>query len=358
MHVANSVPLPVSVRPYLHEGDEKIFQVTLRNENMEVELTNIGCAITAIRTPDHRKVRKNIVAGFSDLLQYRINKDYFGCVVGRFTNRINNGRFRINGQSYQLSQNNGNNHLHGGVEGFGRKLWDLYEVIEAKDECGVVFSYCSPDGEEGYPGNLFVTVKYLLRRNNQLSLFYKAVTDKSTPVSLTNHSYFNLTGFEDPTIRHHLLAVEAADYTAKSDSNISTGEKVPVNGTALDFRKPKMIGQDLHTFPVDGGYDHSFILKNSNSKALLKAAILSEPLSGRSVTVYTDQPAIQVYTGNFWDGTTIGTQGITYVKNGGVALETQAFPDSPNHPHFPDPILHPGEVYESTTIYAFGVMEK
>lgn len=357
MSLTRSVPLSVTLYPYEHEGSDKLFRVILRNGNMTVELTNIGCAIIAIRTPDHSNNQANIVAGFSDLLHYKANADYFGCVVGRFANRITNGRFQLDGKTYQLSVNNGNNHLHGGKEGFSRKLWHIHEIIERDNECGIVFSYFSPHGEEGYHGNLSVTVKYLLSRENRLGIYYKAVTDKSTPVSLTNHSYFNLSGFREPTIYDHKLCVNASEYTVKSGNNTSTGEIAKVEGTALDFRTPKLIGKDINSFPVDMGYDHSFIIKSHNSNAMEKAAILSEEKSGRTVTVYTDRPAIQVYTGNSWNGIIKGEQGYTYAKHGGVALETQAFPDSPNHAHFPDTILRPGEVHESATIYEFGVMK-
>ncbi len=329
----------------------------LRNGNMTVELTNIGCAITAIRTPDNQTNQANIVAGFSGLLDYKTNVDYFGCVVGRYTNRITNGRFQLDGRTHQLSINNGGNHLHGGTEGFSRKVWHIHETIEREDECGVVFSYFSPDGEEGYPGNLSVTVKYLLGRENRLGIYYKVVTDKSTPINLTNHSYFNLSGFREPTIYNHKLCVEATEYTLKSGNNTATGEIAKVQGTALDFRTPKFIGKDINALSDDMGYDHSFILKNKNSSAIVKAAILSEEKSGRIVTIHTDRPAIQVYTGNYWSGAMKGEQGYMYLKHGGVALETQAFPDSPNHPHFPDTVLRPGEVHESTTIYEFDVMK-
>jgi aldose 1-epimerase len=357
MQITRSIPLSVTLTPFEHEGNDKLFRIVLRNENMAVELTNIGCAITAIRTPDRRNVLANIVAGFPDLLDYKVNADYFGCVVGRFTNRIANGQFQLDGKTYQLSINNGSNHLHGGKEGFSRKVWRVHETIEKENECGVVFFYFSPDGEEGYPGNLSVLVKYLLNRDNKLSISYKAVTDKTTPVSLTNHSYFNLTGFRDATIYDHKLCVDASKYTLKSINNTSTGEIATVEGTALDFRTPSMIGKNIHAFPNDMGYDHSYIIKDNNGRAIVKAAILSEEKSGRTVTIYTDKPAIQVYTGNFWNGTTEGEQGYRYVKHGGVALETQAYPDSPNHPHFPGTILHPGDVYESTTIYEFDLMK-
>jgi len=350
-----STPLAVTLSTWSRDKERDIIHATLSNGSISVELTNIGCSITALHVPDRRGVPANIVAGFNDLVQYKVNEDYFGCVIGRFANRITNGQFHLNEKNYQLSVNNGNNHLHGGTEGFNRKLWKVQETIETDNECGIVFSLFSRDGEEGYPGNLTVLVKYLLGRDNKLHIIYKAVTDKSTPVSLTNHSYFNLTGFSDPTIYDHTLCIAAWEYTAKSNNNTATGKILPVAGTALDFRHPKRIGNDINTLAADMGYDHNFILKRSNSPDIINAAVLCESTSGRMLTVYTDKPAIQVYTGNFWHGAVNGQQDIAYVKHGGVALETQAFPDSPNHPHFPDAILHPGETYASTTIYEFGI---
>ena len=331
-------------------------QATLSNGNITVDLTNIGCAITALQVPDKNGVQANIVAGFSDLQLYKDNPDYFGCVVGRFANRITNGQFQLNGTHYQLTINNGNNHLHGGWVGFNKKLWTVQELIETENECGIVFATNSAHEEEGYPGNLSITVTYLLDRDNRLHISYKAETDQSTPISLTNHSYFNLTGFTNRAIYDHILSVSSWEYTAKSAHNTATGEIVPVAGTPLDFRLPKRIGNDINDLTVDKGYDHNFILKRTNSQEIIKAAILHEPTSGRMITLYTDQPAMQLYTGNFWSGQVTGQQNIPYEKHGGVALETQAFPDSPNHAHFPNAILHPGHLYQSTTIYEFGVV--
>lgn len=351
-----SKPLTIQLSTWSCESTEEIKHATLNNGNITVELTNIGCAITALHVPDRNGVLANIVAGFNDLRQYKENPDYFGCVVGRFTNRITNGQFQLNGTQYQLTVNNGNNHLHGGWAGFNKKIWQVQELIETENECGIVFATSSAHEEEGYPGNLSITVTYLLGRDNRLQIVYKAETDKSTPVSLTNHSYFNLTGFVNPVVYDHILSVSAWEYTAKSDNNTATGEIFPVAGTPLDFRLPKRIGNDINELAIDKGYDHNFILKRTNSRDIIKAAIVSEPTSGRMITVYTDKPAMQLYTGNFWNGTVTGQQHIPYEKHGGVALETQAFPDSPNHPHFPAAILHPGEVYMSTTIYEFGLM--
>lgn len=351
-----STPLTIQLFNWSSGSKEEVKQVILSNGLITVELTNIGCAITALHVPDKNGVTANIVAGFTNLQQYRENPDYFGCVVGRFTNRITYGQFRLHGRQYQLTVNNGGNHLHGGWVGFNKKLWQVQQLVETENECGVVFAATSADEEEGYPGNVSVTVTYLLGRDNRLQVLYNAETDKSTPISLTNHSYFNLTAFTNPVIYDHLLSVAAWEYTAKSDNNTATGEILPVAGTPLDFRLPKRIGNNIDELTVDNGYDHNFILKRTNSRDMLQAAIMSEPTSGRMITVYTDKPAMQLYTGNFWNGTVTGRQLVPYKKHGGVALETQAFPDSPNHSHFPNAILHPGEKYASATIYEFGIV--
>lgn len=350
--------MPLSVQTTTWRSDEqgKIILATLNNGAITVELTNIGCSITALYVPGKNGGVANIVAGYSDPFQYKENPHYFGCVVGRFTNRITNGRFYLQGENYQLTVNNGHNHLHGGFAGFSRKLWQVQALIETETECGIVFSAFSEEGEEGYPGNLSVTVTYLLARDNRLRILYSAVTDKSTPVSLTNHSYFNLSGFKTPAIYNHTLCIAAWEYTGKTLNNTATGEILPVAGTALDFRLPKRLGNNINDFIADEGYDHNFILKRCNSSDIIKAAALMEPASGRTLTVYTNKPAIQVYTGNYWNGSVTGQQNSPYVKHGAVALETQAFPDSPNHPHFPAAILHPGEMYSATTIYEFGIV--
>lgn len=345
-----------TVSSYTDSLQQPVQHIVLQNKDITIELTNIGCAITAIRTPDKNGIQKNIVAGFKDLGYYKVNKDYFGAVVGRYANRIAEGKFTLNEKQYQLSINDAGNHLHGGVNGFSHKLWTLTEVLENENECSASFSYLSKDGEEGYPGNLAVTVKYILDGNNRLSIIYTATTDKSTPVNLTNHSYFNLTGFEEPTILNHYLQVNSNAYTQKSANNTSTGDITTVNDTALDFTQPRRIGDDIANFPADMGYDHNFILHQNGQQHCIKAAVLSEAGTGRQLTVYTDKPAIQVYTGNFWNGSITGEQGYVYQQHGGVALETQSYPGSVQHAHFPNTILHPGEEYRSTTIFEFGIV--
>ncbi|RYZ22863.1 MAG: galactose mutarotase, partial [Chitinophagaceae bacterium] len=316
---------------------------------------NIGCSIMSIETPDKAGVCKNIVAGFPNIEDYLVNRDYLGCVVGRYANRIAEGKFGLGGKSFQLPVNNTPNHLHGGIAGFHKKIWETIDLIQTGDRVGVVFSYLSKDGEEGYPGNLQVTVGYSFNKKNELCIEYKAEADKPTPVNLTNHSYFNLTGFDAPVIDDHLLQVNAAFFTEKNEQNVPTGSILPVADTRLDFTKPKIIGIGINSFPRDMGYDHNFVLENRPEREVVFAAKLYDPLSGRTLTVSTSQPGIQVYTANYWDGTVKGVQGHFYQKHGAVALETQAFPDSPNQPSFPNTILYPGQVYSSKTIFAFGV---
>jgi aldose 1-epimerase len=355
MQVARPNALKVTVSSYTDSESETILHIVLQNRDITVELTNIGCAITSIRTPDRNQLQKNIVAGFTNLELYKINKDYFGCVVGRYANRIANGTFVLNGTPFQLTINDAPNHLHGGCKGFSHKIWKLNGVIENEHECGAEFSYYSPDGEEGYPGNLAVTVKYVLDNKNRLSILYTATTDKSTPVNLTNHSYFNLTGFENPTVMEHYLQVNGDRFTEKSVNNTSTGNIASVYNTNLDFTKPKLVGRDIADRTTNMGYDHNFILNSKDARQIVKAAVLSEETTGRVLNVYTDRPAMQVYTANYWNGTITGEQGRMYQKHGGVALETQSYPGSVNHPHFPGTILHPGQEYQSTTVFEFGI---
>ena len=340
---------------YTELDDKEIYKISLQNGNMKVEITNLGCCISAIYTPDKKGEQKNIVAGFEELKDYKNNRDYFGCVLGRYANRIAGGRFSLEEKEISLSVNDGENHLHGGVAGFNKKIWDVNSLIRDQDWVGVVFEYVSRDGEEGYPGNLSVKVKYFLSHTNRLSIEYHAETDKSTPVNLSNHSYFNLTGFETPLVDNHILQINAISYTENNEHSIPTGEVVPVAGTPLNFFAPKRIGTHIDSFPVDKGFNHNFILEHHQRGAVVLAVQLKDPETGRTLKVYTDQPAIQLYTANFWDGTILGSQGQYYQPHGAVALETQAFPDSPNQPSFPNTILNPGEHYFSTTIYEFGV---
>jgi aldose 1-epimerase len=331
---------------------KEVYRYTLKNEIVTVDITNLGGAIMAIYTRGRDQLQKNIVAGFNDLKDYEENPHYFGCVIGRYANRIAKGKLILNGKKVQLSVNDGINHLHGGFAGFNKKVWKFIGADNDTNQISVEFEYLSADGEEGYPGNLLVKMKYILHRN-QLRIEYNAETDSPTPISLTNHSYFNLSGFDTPTIYEHQLYVNTESYTEKDLNNTPTGNIIPIVNTPLDFGRPKKIGKDIHQFPKDKGYDHNFILKRNFPGEIVLAAQLKDASSGRTLTIFTDQPAIQLYTANFWDGT-VGTHG-SYQQHGTVALETQSFPDSPNHPSFPDTILQPEQHYFSKTIYEFGI---
>jgi len=331
-----------------------VYKVLLQNGEFKVLITNLGCSIISVEAPDKSGHTKNVVAGFTNIKDYLFNRDYLGCIVGRYANRIAEGKFTLDGKQIQLPVNNDGNHLHGGIEGFNKKIWDITRVAESEDYVTVTFSYLSKDGEEGYPGNLQVTASYSLNKNNQLIIEYAARTSRATPLNLTNHSYFNLTGFDDPLIHDHLLQVNASYYTQKNERNVPTGSVLPLADTPLDFRSLKKIGTDIDKFPRDFGYDHNFVIENAALAKTVFAAKLYEPSSGRVLKVYTSQPGIQVYTANYWDSTIKGLQGKPYQKHGAVALETQAFPDSPNHASFPNSILYPGEQHVSKTIYEFG----
>jgi len=341
---------------YDHLQGKAVYWITLRNGDTAVRITNLGCIITSIHTPDRNGVQKNIVAGFKEPGDYQQNPYYFGCMVGRTINRIGGGRFSLDGHTVQLSMNDGSNHLHGGFEGFGRKIWDLAGVIHAEGEVGVAFTYTSQDGEEGYPGNLDVQVKYTLSPDNKLRMEYTAMTDKRTPVNLSNHSYFNLSGFDNPLITDHLLRVYAQNYTEKNDNNLPTGKILPVAGTPLDFSISKRVGDYIDRFPLDKGVDHNYVLDGGlpeGPPGLHPAADLYDPSSGRRLRVTTDRPGLQVYTANWWDGSLHTPDGQPYRQHGALALETQAFPDSPNHTAFPGIILEPGGTYRATTVFEF-----
>lgn len=324
----------------------EVCEYVLSRGSVRVGILDLGATVSFLEMPDRTGRLKNIVAGFRHPERYWRNEYYFGCVVGRYANRIGAGRLRLDGHTVQLSVNNDGNHLHGGFEGLHRKLWRLQSRIESDDASGVVLEYMSPDGEEGYPGNLRIQVSYLLDGAGRLCVDYTAVSDAATPVNLTNHSYFNLSGFENPVVDDHLLRVFSGRYTEKNGANLPTGRLLPVNGTPLDFTSLRRIGDRLGQMVQDRGYDHNYVLDGVGV-----AAELYDPDSGRQLRILTDRPGIQVYTANWWDGSVVGSQGVPYVRHGAIALETQAFPDSPNQASFPDTILRPGEVYRTTTIF-------
>lgn len=330
----------------------KVELIELKNDNnISIKISNYGAIITAIEMPDQNGRVENIVCGFDNFDTY-ISKDYlenypyFGAIIGRFGNRIAKGHLEIEGVKYKMSINNGPNHLHGGVEGFDKKVFDA-ETIAEKEKVGVKLTYLSPDGEENYPGNLKLTCIYTLNNENELQIQYFAETDKTTVVNLTNHTYFNLTGGKE-NILNHDLELTATKMTEMTDQ-IPTGKIVPVAGTAYDFTKKKRIKEA----GLEMGYDDNFVLDNENSE-LKKAGCLSEETSGRSVEVYTTQPGMQVYTG-FWIPELVINGEKKFGSFAGIALETQHYPDSVNHKHFPTTELKPGEIYDQKTIYKFKV---
>lgn len=328
---------------------------TLTNANgMTVKITNYGAIVTSIVTPDKNGKSGDVVLGFDELDKYLGEHPYFGAVVGRYGNRIAKGRFTLDGKEYKLATNNGENHLHGGVVGFGKVLWEAEQVTNGSTPA-VKLTYVSKDGEEGYPGNLTATVTYSLTDDNELRMDYIATTDKPTPVNLTNHSYFNLAASEAADALEHVMTINADRYTVIDEGFIPTGELRPVKGTPMDFTQPHTIGERISK--VKGGYDHNYVLNKPNGGQTL-AATAYEPSTGRYMEVYTTQPGVQFYTGNFLNGSITGRGGKVYKKNYGFCLETQHFPDSPNQSKFPSTILRPGETYNHTTIYKFSVKQE
>ena len=335
------------------DGDS-VFLYTLTNEqDIVVKITNFGGIITEIDTPDKNGKSGNIVLGFDNLDQYLAGHPNFGALIGRYGNRIANARFTLDGETYHLAANNGDNSLHGGIVGFDDVLWDP-KVIACDERAVLQLSYTSADGEEGFPGTLQTVVTYELLMD-ELFITYEAETDKATPVNLTNHTYFNLAG--EGTILDHILYLNASKYTPVDEELIPTGEIANVEGTPFDFRKPTPIGSriaEVGGSPV--GYDHNFVLDGSGDVEELAAKVM-DPKSGRYVEVYTTEPGVQFYTGNFLDGS-LSSGNRVFVQYSGLCLETQHFPDSPNQPDFPSTILRPGEEYVTQTIFKFGVEEE
>lgn len=334
-----------------HDG-KKVYLYTLTNsKGTQVKITNYGGIITSWITNDKHGKKSDIVLGFNTLEEYQAPPPFFGATIGRYGNRIADGKFSLDGKTYTLATNNGPNNLHGGNKGFDKVVWDTVAVVG--DETAIAFTYLSKDGEEGFPGNLNVRVKFTLTPDDELKIVYDAETDKATPVNLTNHSYFNLTGDVNNTILDHTLTIDADKYTPVDTTLIPTGELKAVAGTPFDFRTPKKIGADIDR--VEGGYDHNFVL-NGKDDAMKLASVLTEPTTGRKLETYSTEPGLQFYTGNFLDGTLHTSDGKTIKKHTGLCLETQHFPDSPNQPAFPSTILQPGEKYHTETTYKVSVL--
>ena len=345
----NTMKAGITEKPFGTFEQKPVTEYTIINANgMQASIINYGGIVTQLITPDKSGVMGDVVTGFESLdgfLQKGV--PYFGALIGRYGNRIANARFTLDGKTYTLAANNGPNSLHGGNKGFDKVYWN----IEKAGDSSLKLTYDSKDGEEGYPGNLKVEVIYTLTADNGLKIAYTARTDKATPINLTNHCYFNLSAGRDSTILNHELMLNAAKYTPVNKTLIPTGKIEDVKGGPMDFTAAKLIGKDIAQ--VEGGYDHNWVL-NKNGNALEKVAALSDPGSGRVMEVWTTEPGIQFYSGNFLDGTLTNTKhGQKYVKHAALCLETQHFPDSPNEPGFPNTILKPGETYRQTTVYKF-----
>jgi aldose 1-epimerase len=329
-----------------------VHRFTLTNRHGVVaRITTFGAILTELHVPDRSGRAVNVVLGFDNLDQYLKGHPAFGATIGRFANRIARARFALDGVEYPLDANNGAHHIHGGRKGFDKRVWQAKALPPREGATSVEFSYRSKDGEEGYPGNLQVTVTYTLTDANELRIDYAAETDKPTPVNLTNHSYFNLAGAGD--VLDQELQLFADRYTPADDDLIPTGELARVQGTPLDFTKPEKIGARIEQLkPRPGGYDHNYVV-NGEAGTLRPAARARDPRSGRVMSVATTEPGVQLYTANWLDGKTRGTGGVVYPRHGGFCLETQHYPDSVNKPQFPSPVVRPGQAFRSTTVFKF-----
>lgn len=343
---------PVSEKPFGQFEGKPVTEYTLSNTSgMQVSIINYGGAISKLIVPDKNGQPGDVVFGFENLEGFlQKTNPYFGGLIGRYGNRIAKARFTLDGKTYNLPANNGENSLHGGEKGFDKVYWTIEKM---PGDSSLKLTYKSPDGEQGYPGNLDVTVLYTLSAANELKIEYSAITDKPTPVNLTSHAYFNLSAGADSTILGHELMLKAAEYTPVDEALIPTGKLEEVKDGPMDFNNPKPIGRDITQ--VKGGYDHNWVL-NRTGPGLELAASLYHPGSGRFMEVFTTEPGIQFYSGNFLDGTLTNTKGQTkYGLHGALCLETQHFPDGPNQPAFPSTLLKPGETYQHTCIYKFSV---
>ena len=353
-----------------------VYRYTLTNDHgMRVKIITYGGIIQSIEVPDRHGRKANVALGFDNLTDYIERNPYFGCITGRYANRIAHGQFTLDGVDYQLDINNPPNSLHGGFEGFDKKVWEVTREFNDKGGVGIELHYVSRAGEggehvddpggrvPGYPGNLDTYVTYTLTKDNAIRMDYRATTDAPTIVNLTNHTYFNLAGEGNGNIEGHVLKLNANTYTPVDATLIPTGEIAAVAGTPLDFTRPVAIGarirDNFEQLVIGRGYDHNFVLnrKRPDDTSLILAARVREPTSGRVLEILTTEPGIQFYSGNFLDGTLVGTSGKMYRQGDGFALETQHFPDSPNHPNFPSTVLRPGQVYQTTTIYKFSTDE-
>lgn len=345
--------------------DEKeVYLFTIKNsKGMVAEITNYGSTLVSLKVADNKGKFNDVVLGYDKLEDYLKYKNFFGATVGRVANRIENSSFELNGIQYKVAKNEGENHLHGGIIGFDKVVWEERLLVKEKSQkeetdASIEFSYLSPDGEEGYPGNLNVRVKYTVTEENELKIEYNAISDKDTIVNLTNHSYFNLSGQGSGDILKHKLMINADKFTINDKYSIPTGEIAEVNNTPMDFRKLTCIGDNISSsyeqIVFGSGYDHNWVINNSGKKLSMAAEVYDEK-SGRVMEVYTTKPGVQFYSANFLDGLESGKGGTTYIKRSGLCLETQYFPNAVKHKNFFSPILTAGQKYEHSTIYKFSI---
>jgi aldose 1-epimerase len=336
------------------EGKEAYIYILKNSKGMTVEITNFGGVILSVKVPDKNGIFEDVVLGFDKLEKYIKKGPFFGALIGRYANRIENGSFELNGSKHQVPKNDGENSLHGGNTGFDKVLWEAAPIDG--EEQSLELTYLSKDGEEGYPGNLSVKVTYTLTEDNEIGINYLASTDKDTVINLTNHSYFNLLGHDSGSILKHKLKLYADEFTVNDRYSIPTGEIRCVKGTPMDFTEFTEIGENIDSnyeqIVFGRGYDHNWILNVSGEHPELAAEVVEER-SGRILEVYTTQPGVQFYSGNFLDGSDIGKDGAAYNHRAGFCLETQSFPNAMNIKHFPSPVLKAGETYNHTTIFKF-----
>jgi aldose 1-epimerase len=351
---ATSMPTSASFGKTADGTEIQLFTLTNKN-GVKASISTYGGTLTSLLVPDKDGKMSDVILGFDKVdgylsPEFKKSNPYFGALIGRYGNRIAKGKFTLDGKSYQVGLNNNGNSLHGGTVGFNQKVWTAKAGTSAEGET-LTLTYLSKDGEEGYPGNLNVTVVYTLTADNSLKIDYTATTDKATPVNLTNHAYFNLAQGQSKDVLAHQVTLPADRYTVVDANLIPTGELKPVKGTPFDFTSAHAIGERIAQVP--GGYDHNWVLNQATGQH--SAATVYEPTTGRTMEVTTDEPGVQFYTGNFLDGSLKGKDGVVYGKHAGFCLETQHFPDSPNQAKFPSTILKPGETYHTTTSYTFGV---
>jgi aldose 1-epimerase len=334
----------------------RIYRWSLENGGTRLKVLSYGGIIQSLEIPDRHGRYANVSLGYDTIEAYVAGTTFFGATIGRYGNRIANGRFTLDGTTYQLSVNDGANSLHGGAKGFNTRVWDV-EGFTSGSDVGLKLHYTSVDGEMGYPGTLKVTVTYTLGASGDWRIDYEATTNKATVVNLTNHTYYNLAGEGSGGIYDHELTLAASRYTPTDSGLIPTGERAKVAGTPFDFRSAKPIGRDIRTahpqLVTAKGFDHNWVLDKGITSRPVHFATLRDPSSGRTLKIATDQPGVQFYSGNFLDGTLTGPSGRTYRQGDGLCLETQHFPDSPNRPAFPSTVLRPGETYRTTTVHSF-----